>query len=153
MRLIKLSKKIFKSEAKVDHYFNGPDSELRSRNDEYGVFTFPKGWIAEDGINPNETVLFSYKGNVVCVAKTLSERLPWDGAECVDYPYCLHIDLSSMEMVSFPIRDLELALTETTGICKSLTAQGWPILPDTLNAEAAVNQLVKGVNNVPQKQS
>jgi hypothetical protein len=142
MRLIKLSKKIFETEDKVAYYFNDSGSELRSRNDKHGVFTFPKGWIAEGGISPNETVLFSYKGNVVCVAKTLSERLPWSGFECSLYPYCLQIELSSMKMGKFPISDLERALTEATGMCKSLTAQGWPILPDSVEAEATVKQLI-----------
>lgn len=142
MRLIKLSKKIFDTEDKVDYYFNDSGSELRSRDDKHGVFTFPKGWIAEGGITPNETVLFSYKGNVVCATKSLSARLPWCGFECSLYPYCLQIDLSSMKMVKFPISDLEDVLTKVSDMSKSLTAQGWPILPNTEEALRAVNQLI-----------
>jgi len=81
------------------------------------------------------------------MTKTLSERLTWNGQESAEYPYCLQIELSNLKMVSFPIRDLELALSRVTGMSKSLHAQGWPILPDSREVEAAVNRLVSASSN------
>lgn len=145
MRLIKLSVKEFKDLKSVHSYFQDVGSEFRNRG-KHGFFCFPKGWIAEDGLEPDETILFSYKGQVVYVAKTLSGRMPWFGPESADYPNYFQVDLASLMHVSFTVQALETMLTEQAGLSKSITAsQGWPRLPDDKDTETVVKILSSDV--------
>jgi len=75
VRLIKLSIGEFPTGEDVNRYFRSPESELRSRTPR-GTFVFPKGWIAKDGLNPGDTVLFSYRADVIYVGRARSGRQP-----------------------------------------------------------------------------
>ena len=141
MRLIKLSTEEFKADEDVHNYFNNRNSEFHSRGMN-GVFIFPNGWIAKNSIEPNDTILFSYRGNILYVAKTCSELLPWNGKESEAYPNYLEIDLESLKQVSFSVADLETELRNKTGFTNSIAkSQGWPILPDDSKTVAVVNML------------
>ena len=81
-----MSKELTPSHAEVVSYFEDPESEFRTRHDTFGIFRFTKGRISSDGINPDETLLFSYEGEIVYVAKAASGPLPTTGPESAEFP-------------------------------------------------------------------
>ena len=142
MRLIKMSKDLSPSREEVVSYFEDSDSEFRTEDETHGIFYFTKGRISPDGIKPGETLLFSYDGEVVYVAKAASAPLASSGAESAQFPYYLQVDLPSLRKASIPLAQLQRTITDKLGNCPPLTGQGWTRLPDDAAVEAAVNSLV-----------
>jgi hypothetical protein len=70
MRVAKLSTQVFADEAAVDAFFT---ADLPHRNP-LGLFHVG-GQIAEDGLAPGETILFTYRGRLRFVGRAASGRL------------------------------------------------------------------------------
>jgi len=143
MRLIRLSAKdeSFPNLEAVHFYFQNPDSPFRNRG-EFATFLCD-AQIGSDRLQPGETLLFSYcvpgeKARVVYVASAWTGRESWTGAERGEYPYCFRVNIATLREVSFTVRELEGAL----GI-RLPASQGWPILPDGIEAEWALNTLCR----------
>lgn len=148
MRLIKMSKELTPSHAEVVAYFEDPESEFRTRHDTFGIFRFTKGRISPDGIHPGETLLFSYEGVIVYVAKAVTGPLPTVGPESTEFPYYLQVDLPSLKRASIPLIDLQNVITAKTGESIQLLGQGWTRLPDDEAVEDVINSLVTSSTDI-----
>jgi len=148
LRLIKLSKELTPSRAEVVYYFEDPDSEFRTRHETFGIFMFTKGRISSDGISSGETLLFSYEGEIVYVAKAASGPLPTTGPESDEFPYYLQVDLPSLKRASIPLTDLQNAIAAKTGENLQLLGQGWTRLPDDDAVENVISILVTSSTNI-----
>ena len=65
--------------------------------------------------------------------------MPWNGPESEELPYCFQVNLASPRRTAFTVQRLATAL----GV-PILASQGWPILPDDVQAEWPVNTLCGG---------
>lgn len=148
MRLIKMSKELTPSRTEVVSYFEDQKSEFRTRDEAYGIFMFTKGRISPDGISSGETLLFSYEGEVVYVAKAASGPLPTTGHESTEFPHYLQVDLPSLKRASIPLTELQNAITAKTGESIQLLGQGWTRLPDEEAIEDVINSLVKSSTDI-----
>ena len=147
MRLIKLSTDEFASKAEVQAFFESPKGELRSRTPQ-GTFLIPIRWIAKNGLQSGETILFAYEGRVLYVAQAKSGRLANTGRDSTKYAYCFEIDMDSLWRVDFRVDDLEGKLA-LYGITKSLSrSRGWPRLPSTDGVQKAVDDLCRQAKKV-----
>ena len=152
MRLIKLGNEPpagFLTLADVQGYFENPDSPFRNRG-QYATFCFPDNppAIGTDGLRPGETLLFSYANIVRYVATAWSGRMDSPGPDRATLPYCFQVNVASLRRTEFSVQTLEnaiRALCEQTGHTTNIVnTQGWPRLPDGVEAEAIVIQLVGG---------
>ena len=109
---------------------------------------FTKGRISSDGISSGETLLFSYEGEIVYVAKAASGPLPATGPESAEFPYYLQVDLPSLKRASIPLTDLQNAITAKTGESVQLLGQGWTRLPDDEAVENVINSLVTSSTDI-----
>ena len=93
MRIIKMSTKIFEEEEEIHSYFN---EELRSRarSEVGGKFRIPAGQIAEDGLEDDEPLFFSYNTVVLYSAKASSGRRTNDDDESEEYPFYFNVPLN-----------------------------------------------------------
>ena len=89
MRLVKLSTAEFKDIDAVDAFF---DEDLPQREPP-GKFSFPAGWIAADGLDESELLLFSFRGRVVRIARAGSGRLQNTDAARDRYPYYCVVEM------------------------------------------------------------
>lgn len=135
MRLIRLADPHFPDLAAVDHYFLDPQSPFRNRGP-FATFIFQPGHIDENGLRPGETLLFSYEGTVYYVATAHSGRKPWDGPGSDELPYCFHVNIASLRRTRFTVQELATALGVPIP-----ASHAWPILPDGVQPEWAVNTL------------
>lgn len=143
-----MSKELTPSHAEVVEYFEDPESEFRTRHDTFGIFMFTKGRISSDGINPGETLLFSYEGEIVYVAKAASGPLPTTGPESAEFPYYLQVDLPSIKRASISLNELQNVITAKTGESIQLLGQGWTRLPDDKAVEDVINSLVTSSTDI-----
>lgn len=138
MRLVKLSTVEFENIADVNDYFA---VQLPARTPP-GQFRIPKGWIAQDGLNRGDVLLFSFNSRVVRVARSASGRLQNSDEYQVDYPHYFVVDLKTVRQVDFSVVDLEGEMQQMCGVTKSIAvAQGWVRLPDTSVAIQAIERL------------
>lgn len=138
MRLVKLSTAEFKDSDEVDDFF---DDDLPEREPP-GKFLFPAGWIAADGLDESELLLFSFLGRVVRIARAGSGRLQNTDVDRARYPNYFVVDMKSVREVDFSVIDLEEAMRRECGVAKSIAAsQGWVRLPDTEAAARVVRRL------------
>ena len=83
MRIIKLSTEEFETFEDVVHFF---EEDLPQRKPP-GKFLLPPGWIAEDGLQCGETLLFTHLATVCYSARAGSVRLENTDEYGDDYPY------------------------------------------------------------------
>lgn len=138
MRLVKLSTSEFPEIDNVHDFFK---DDLPQREPP-GKFLFPRGWIAEDGLDASELILFSFMGRVVRVARAASGRLQNTDEYRNDYPYYFVVDMKTVREVDFLVTDLEEAMHRECGVTKSIAvARGWVRLPDTEATTRVVERL------------
>jgi hypothetical protein len=137
MRLVKLSTDEFPEESDLLAYF---DQELPARKPP-GLFRF-RGHIAEEALDPGETVLFSYRGRLRFVARAETGRELNTQMPHVDYPYCFVIDMPTLRRADVPLDHVEHRLQTEAGLNGSLRGQGWTRIPDSQQAEQVINTLV-----------
>ncbi len=127
MRIIKLSTKEFATFEDVLFFF---EEDLPQRTPP-GQFRLPPGWIAEDGLERGETLLFTYLAALCYSAKAGSGRLENTDKYRIDYPYYFKVNMKSVRRVKLSIEALEKRL-RPTGRRKSIVkSHGWPTMPDT----------------------
>lgn len=127
MRIIKLSKKDpdFPYRSSVDDYFQ---NKLPNRNPP-GKFLLTKGRIAENGISKGELLVFSYKTEIIYVAKAGSCRLPNLSDDNKKYPFYFIVDMNSIFNAKGDLANIEAALPK---VKKNIVhTQGWPRIPDS----------------------
>lgn len=140
MRVIKLNTtKEFPALEDLERYF---DNDLPSRNPP-GKFRLTKGRIAEDGLQPGERVIFSYKCCVCFVAYAASGRMENTDEYQNDYPYFFIIDLDHVRQTNFSLQKLEDRLLHKSNEKKYIVrTQGWPRISDTKITESIVESLI-----------
>jgi hypothetical protein len=134
MRIIKLSPEdlSFPDRRSVDMYF---EQRLPNRIPE-GQFFITKGRIAKDGIKKGELLIFSYRNEIVYIAKAKSDRFINDGIEKSTYPYYFCVDCSTIEKGRGSLAELEEALRGKHSQFRDLVkAQGWPRLDESPDVE------------------
>jgi hypothetical protein len=137
MRLVKLSTDEFPEESDHLAYFN---RELPARRSP-GLFRF-KGRIAEEALDPGETVLFSYRGRLRFVAQAETGRMDNVHMPHVDYPHSFVINLQTVRPTDVPLNELENRLRAEAGLDVSLRGQGWTRSPDSERAEQVIAALL-----------
>lgn len=121
MRVIKLAKEEFPLREDVDEYFRSPESDFHRRG-----FIFPKGRIAEDGVQPGEIVVFTYNAQAAYLAEATGPREDYDGPECPEKPFRLPLDTGSLEAIDVSLHDLLCWLGFDSSDAQRLTqSQGW----------------------------
>lgn len=140
MRIIKLNTtKEFPTLEKLEYYF---EHELPLLNPP-GKFLMPKRWIAEDGLQRGERVLFSYKRCVRFIANAVSGSMKNTDEYQNSYPFFFVIDLDTVRQTNFSLQKLEDRLRDEAGETKCIVrTQGWPIINDTKVNESVVESLI-----------
>lgn len=84
MRIIKLSPSdiSMKTREKVDRFFH---KHLKEREPK-GQFFLTKGRISKNGIKPGESLVFTYLGEIVYLARCASTRIDTEGNHTYQYP-------------------------------------------------------------------
>ena len=136
MRVVKLGPKEFEDEKKLVGYF---DQELPGRNPQ-GLFLF-KGRIAQDGLDPGETVLFCHDAKLRFVAKAATGRMKNTYLRQTEYPHCFVIELPPRR-ANVALAEAERRLRAEAGLRKSLQGQAWTRIPDGEAAERVIDSLV-----------
>src|SRR5437588_11377995 len=129
MRVAKLSPEVFPDEAAVDAFFT---AALPHRNPP-GLFHVG-GQIAEDGLTPGETILFTYRGRLRFVGRAATGRLENRFGLQAEYPYCFLVEPGSVRPADASLAEVEQALAGV-GVEVSLAGQGWTRVPDSPAAE------------------
>jgi hypothetical protein len=135
MRLVKLSTEEFLDDNALHTYFA---EELPRRNPP-GLFLFGNQ-IAADGLEPGETVLFSYRNALRYVAKVETGRMDNVYMRQADYRHCFIINLRFLRPTVVPLQELEGQLCNKAGLQKSLIGRGWTKIPDSEQAEQIVDR-------------
>ena len=146
MRIIKLSPEdmSFPDRRSVDMYF---EQRLPNRIPE-GQFFITKGRIARNGVEKGELLIFSYRNEIVYIAKAKSPRFTNQGVEKSTYPHYFCVDCSTIEKGRGNLAELEQALRGINASSKNLVkAQGWPRLDDSQAVEMIWNQLKHSSKN------
>jgi len=121
------------SRAMVDSFFTG---ELHKR-EVPGQFLLTKGRIRENGISPEEMLVFSYNGDIVYLALSQSERLKNNGPESNEYPFYFCVDITTIVNGKGNLKQLESELKTNKHIVKT---QGWPTIKDSPEIKRIWNQ-------------
>ena len=136
MRLVKLSINEFSTERELQAFFA---QKLPAR---IPPSLFPCGrQIGEKGLQPDETVLFTYKCRLRFVAKTKTGRMKNTYVR-MDYPNCFVIDMKSLRQADVPLEEVEREFRTQLGFKKSLRTQSWTRIPDSTQAEQIIDRLV-----------
>ena len=125
MRVAKLSSDVFANDAAVDAFFT---AEFARRNPP-GLFLVGRQ-VAADGLAPEETVLFTYRGRLRYIARVVSGRQDNTFARQASYPYCFFLDPSSVRHADATLAEVEQALA-AAGTAVSLAGRGWTRVPDS----------------------
>ncbi|HAM52380.1 MAG TPA: hypothetical protein DCP92_17420 [Nitrospiraceae bacterium] len=142
MRIIKLSPEDidFPDRNSVDVYFR---QTLPNRN-LAGQFLLTKGRIAENGIDQGELLIFSYKTEVVYLARANSNRIPNMGPQRTIYPFYFLVDLPTVTQGKGTLYEVEEALEEALhGVTNIVKTQGWPRFADSQALEEVWNQFIR----------
>ena len=132
MRLVKLSTKHFPNEGDLDDYF---DNKLDGR----WRFYFGNQ-IREDGIVPNETILFSYQKQLRYVAKAKTSILTDNDRGEGKYRHFFVIK-ARIRKVNVSVENLDQQLRHRAGFKKSLRFQAWTEIQDQ-RAEEVIKDLL-----------
>jgi hypothetical protein len=128
MRIVKLSTAEFPTLADVKRFFLA-DISLRTPP---GKFRVPPGWIAEDKIEPNEPLVFTYETKVVFTARAGSGLLQNEDDQRARYPSYFVVNLTTLRTADRRLEDVEREYnSETSANIKMHGSQGWNRLPDT----------------------
>ena len=141
MRVIKLSPDDtdMKTREKVDWFFL---THLHERRPE-GQFFFPKGRIAEDGIQPGEWLIFTYLGSIVYIARSASNRLESKGNNAHLFPFYFCIDTNSIRQAKGSLSALEDILRRKEILdCNLVKSQGWPIVDEAGTSRDIINDIL-----------
>lgn len=125
----------------VDSFFN---EKLPNRNPP-GQFLLTKGRISAKGISPGEMLVFSYNGDIVYLALSLSERQENTGPEAREYPYYFCVDIATIISGKGNLKQIENEIKASKNIVKT---QGWPTIKDSPEIKKIWNQFKAGrINN------
>ena len=136
MRVAKLSPEVFADEAAVNAFFT---ADLPHREPP-GLFHV-HGQIAEDGLAPGETLLFTYRGRLRFVGRAATGRQVNTFNLQAKYPYCFIVEPGSVRPADASLAEVEQALA-AVGVAVSLAGRGWTRVPDSPAAERAIEDLV-----------
>jgi hypothetical protein len=136
MRVAKLSTDVFADDAAVHAFFT---ADLPRRNPP-GLFHVG-AQIAADGLDPGETILFTYRGRLRFVGRAETGRLANTFGLQPEYPFCFIVEPRSVRPADASLAEIEQALG-AAGVEVSLAGQGWTRVPDSPAAERAVEELV-----------
>jgi hypothetical protein len=138
MRVIKLSPN--DTREKVDWYFQ---THLRERVP-VGQFLLTKGRISKNGIQPGESLVFTYLGEIVYVAQSMSARMETVGDKAYQYPYHFCVDIDSIRAASGKLSALEDVLRSEGILNRNLVkSQGWPIVKETDTTKGIIQDIIK----------
>lgn len=120
-----------RNRAMVDSYFH----QVLQERTPSGQFLLTRGRIAEDGIQPDERIIFTYLGEVVYQARSLTGRLKnSDETESERYPHYFCVNIDSIQEGTKSLHDLENELKDTNLISTDqnlVKSQGWPIIKES----------------------
>jgi Predicted restriction endonuclease len=136
MRLVKLSTIEFEDENVLQRYFS---EELHNREPK-GLFVFGRQ-IAANGIEPGETILFSYRSKLRYVGKAKTGRTDNSHPDYPEYSHCFVIKLPVRE-ANVSLEEVERKLRAEASLQKSLAGQGWTKIPDSERAEKVIEDLL-----------
>ncbi len=123
MRVVKLSEKIFPKLEDVMVFFR----DCLPERDPPGKFRITKGRIAQDGLEPEEEILFSYNGRIYFIAKSKTVRRKNEDKDKNEYPFYFLVNMNELHSVNISLHDVEQRYHQETGETKSLVqTQGWP---------------------------
>jgi hypothetical protein len=152
MRLVRLSPEDedFRDEKALHKYFTEDDGKLRARIPS-GVFPFKKGWIRENGLDPGDTILFSYCSKLRYVAKATTSRTvnEYPDRSPKKYPFCFRVDLD-FRKADISLEEVERRLHAERALkkSKSLMGQGWTEIPESEEAKKVIEELSEPVEMV-----
>jgi hypothetical protein len=143
VRIIKLSTDDadMKTRDGVDRYF----LDTLPKTAPPGQFLVTKGRISENGVSPGERLVFSYKGELVYIARAASERLDTAGPEAAEYPHYFIVDVESIQPATGRLTELEADL-HGSGLADQNIARtrGWPIIDESGNRSRQLEQRLGG---------
>jgi hypothetical protein len=142
MRVIKLSPNDVEMQTRenVDLYFQ----TLLKERIPAGQFFLTKGRISKNGIKPGESLVFTYLGEIVYLARSASTRMETEGSHAYQYPYYFCIDVDSINSAHGKLSALEDALRLGGLIDRNLVkSQGWPIVKETDISINKINVILK----------
>jgi len=95
-----------------------------------------------DGIDDGEPLIFTYKGDIVYVAKASSGRFTNLSSERDKYPFYLIVDVNTIAPAQGSLAVLEFML-RNLGVLKKniLRTQGWPQIEDSPEVNQIWNEL------------
>lgn len=143
MRIIKLSTADpdMKTREDVDRYFLKTLPEMTPG----GQFLVTKGRIAKNGISPGERLVFSYKGEIIYLARAASERLDTTGPDAQTYPNYFIVGIETIQPAKGRLTEFEADLQGSGLADKNIArARGWPIIDESGDRSRRIESLMKG---------
>jgi len=141
MRVIKLSEKDedFTTIDGVHYYFQN-----KLKIDYQGQFLLTTRTINEKKFDSGELLIFSYKGEIVYIAKSNSGKLPNEGRERERYPDYFIIDINSIENGKGRLKDLEDALDQHSIPHNKIATRGWSIIKEDEDTKEKIKKIWNG---------
>jgi hypothetical protein len=136
MRLVKLGTREFPNQSDPQAFFA---QELPSRKPP-GLF--PCKQIGKNGLQPDETVLFTYRCRLRFVAKAKTGRKNNIYVRQADYPHCFEIDMKSLRRADVPLEEVEHQFRSQSGFQKSRRAQAWTRISGSDQAKQIIDTLL-----------
>ena len=132
MRVIKLSKLEFSSRREVENYFQLPASDFNRRG-----FVFPKGKIANDGVETDEVVIFTFDASLVAFGAAVGPPEEYHGPERENgYEFRLRFEAIEVVTKEISLEDLLVSLGLDRDIAQRKTrSQGWLSVPGVTGVE------------------
>lgn len=125
MRIVKLSQEEFPTLKDIRDYF---EKYLPDTNP-LGKIRMTSGRIAQNALELDEVLLFSYKGAICYIARSASGRLKNKDKYRYEYPYYFLVNLDTLHATEISLHYVEQLYHRMTTETKSLVqSQGWPMI-------------------------
>jgi hypothetical protein len=144
MRFVKLGKTKFKTLDLVREFF----LETVPRRSPPGKFRVTAGHFAQDGLQIDEQIVFTYDARVVLTARAGSGVIPNDDEERNEYPIYFVIDLATLRQTSHDLYEVQRLYNSLAGTDVGLVGQNWNRLSDSVHT-AKVWTLIRGPSDFP----
>jgi hypothetical protein len=148
MRIIKLSKKDaeFKKRTMVDIYFL---DTLPKRNPP-GKFLLSNRVIGQDGISPDETLVFTYEGKCVYKALAASTRQINNGPDNAKYAHYFLVNIPSIKAIQGNLPSIQEKLEQAGLTDKNLVkSRAWMKFADGEPIAQMIDALVSRAQDMP----
>jgi chorismate mutase len=139
VRLIKLSPvdHDFVNEDALQNYFN----EVLPNRNPPGRFYFNRQ-IREGGLNPNETILLSYKKRLRYVAQVGQARMDNNDGQPYSHYFVINIQTIRPARDNVSLQEVQRDLRLHANFTGTFQGQGWNVIPDSQEAEIVIETFI-----------